>query len=48
MEITGPNQVWAADITYIPMARGFLYLVAIMGLVQPLRGGLEAVQHPGR
>ena len=30
MEITMPNQVWAADITYIPMARGFLYLVAIM------------------
>ena len=24
------NQVWAADITYIPMARGFLYLVAII------------------
>ena len=24
------NQVWTADITYIPMARGFLYLVAIM------------------
>jgi len=24
------NQVWAADITYIPMARGFLYLVAVM------------------
>ena len=30
MEITRPDQVWAADITYIPMARGFLYLVAIM------------------
>ena len=30
MKITGPNQVWAADITYIPMARGFLYLVAII------------------
>jgi len=30
MEITRPNQAWAADITYIPMARGFLYLVAIM------------------
>ena len=30
MEITRPNQVWAADITYIPMARGLLYLVAIM------------------
>jgi putative transposase len=30
MEITRPNQAWAADITYIPMARGFLYLVAII------------------
>ena len=28
--ITRPNQVWAADITYLPMARGFLYPVAIM------------------
>ena len=25
-----PNQVWAADICYLPMARGFLYLVAVM------------------
>jgi len=30
LKITQPNQVWAADITYIPMARGFLYLVAII------------------
>ena len=30
MLIDRPNQVWAADITYIPMAKGFLYLVAIM------------------
>jgi len=30
MKITRPNQVWASDITYIPMARGFLYLVAII------------------
>ena len=30
MKITRPNQVWAADITYIPLARGFLYLVVIM------------------
>jgi putative transposase len=28
--IDRPNQVWATDITYIPMARGFVYLVAIM------------------
>jgi len=30
MTITRPNQVWSTDITYIPMARGFLYLVAII------------------
>ena len=28
--ITQPNQVWTGDITYSPMARGFLYLVTIM------------------
>ena len=28
--IDRPNQVWCADITYIPVRRGFLYLVAIM------------------
>ena len=30
LEITRANHVWAADITYIPMAKGFCYLVAIM------------------
>ena len=30
LTIDRPNQVWCADICYIPMARGFLYLVAIM------------------
>ena len=30
LKVTRPNQVWSADITYIPMARGFLYLVAII------------------
>jgi putative transposase len=28
--IDRPNQVWSADLTYLPMARGFLYLVAIL------------------
>ena len=30
LAVTRPNQVWAADITYVPMAHGFLYLVAII------------------
>src|SRR5664279_127363 len=30
VSITEPNHVWASDITYIPMAQGFLYLVAII------------------
>ena len=28
--VTRPNQVWAADITYLPMARGLLYMVVVM------------------
>ena len=31
LTIDRPNQVWCADITYIPMAKGFVYLVAVMG-----------------
>ena len=30
LKINQPDQVWAADITYVPMSRGFMYLVAIM------------------
>jgi putative transposase len=30
LAITRSNQVWAADITYIPMQRGFVYLVAVL------------------
>jgi putative transposase len=30
MTIDKPNQVWATDITYIPMHRGFMYLIAVM------------------
>lgn len=30
LAITQPNQVWSADITYIPMSKGFMYLVAVI------------------
>ena len=30
LPITRPNHVWAMDITYIPMARGFIYLAAVV------------------
>src|SRR5688572_18724561 len=30
MAVTRPNQVWAMDITYVPMARGFVYLAAVI------------------
>lgn len=30
VKVEKPNQVWATDITYIPMARGFVYLVAVI------------------
>ena len=30
LAITRPNQVWAMDITYVPMARGFVYLAAVI------------------
>lgn len=32
IEITRPNQAWGVDITYIPMARGFMYLTAIIDI----------------
>lgn len=32
LEIVRPNQVWATDITYIPMVKGFMYLVAVIDL----------------
>jgi len=30
MAVTRPNQVWAMDITYVPMRRGFVYLAAVI------------------
>lgn len=32
LEITRPNQVWAGDITYIPMKKGYMYVMAIIDL----------------
>ena len=43
--ITEPNHVWAADITYIPMANGFLYLVAIIDWASRADAGLATVEH---
>src|SRR5207245_4987278 len=39
------NQVWCSDVTYIPMAKGFLYLVR---LGEPCRAGVAVVEHPQR
>ena len=30
LAVTRPNQVWATDLTYVPMARGFCYLIAVI------------------
>ena len=46
LAIERPNQVWCADITYIPVQRGFFYLVAVMDVGHPPRARLAAVQHP--
>ena len=32
LKVTHPNQVWAVDITYIPMQKGFMYMVALIDL----------------
>ena len=45
-DVTRPNQVWATDITYIRMRRGFLFNGS-HGLVQPLRAELAFVEYAG-
>jgi hypothetical protein len=40
------NQVWCSDVTYIPMAQGFLYLVVIMDWVSRDRWAGRAFAHP--
>ncbi len=40
-EVTKPNQVWASDLTYIPTAEGFLYLVVVLDLfTRKLKDGI--------
>ena len=48
LPIIRPNQVCSADITYIPMLRGSMYLVAVMDWPKvSLCVGLAALEHPG-
>ena len=48
LAVTQPNQVWAMDISYIPMARGFVYLAAVVDWFSPQDPELEAVDRDGR
>jgi putative transposase len=45
LDITEANAVWCSDITYIPMAKGFCYLVAVMDLSKQKGIVLAAVKH---
>ena len=47
VEINRANQVWCADITYIPMRRGFLYLVVIMDWHSRYVLAWRLIQYPG-
>ncbi len=47
LDIMEANQVWCADISYIPMARGFCYLVAIMDLSKQEGAVMEGVKYAG-
>jgi hypothetical protein len=42
-----PNQVWAMNITYIPMSRGFVYLAAVVDWFDPPGSALAALDHDG-
>ena len=46
LTIDRPGQVWCADITYIPMRRGFLYLVAVMDWAKSCPSGSPTAWTP--
>lgn len=48
LTITRADHVWCADITYVPLTRGFFYLVAVMD--RPMRppARVAAIEHVGR
>ena len=48
MDIKAAGEVWCADVTYLPMARGFCYLIAVMDSGQQKSAVLQSVEHPGR
>ena len=53
LKIDRPNQVWAMDITYIPMARGFVYLAAVVdwcarGIATPCHDRVQLAPGVGR
>ena len=48
LPITHVNQVWSADITYVPMLRGFMYLVAVIDWHSRYVLAWTAFQHAGR
>jgi hypothetical protein len=45
LDITEANTVWCADITYIPMAKGFCYLAAVMDLSEQEGVVLQIIEH---
>jgi len=46
LDINRPNMVWESDITYLRMEHGFMYLVAIIDVLQPFCRCLEHLQYP--
>ena len=47
LTIDRPNQVWAMDITYLPMARGLVYLIAVLDWYKRQDLLLETLQYSG-